>query len=601
LAITVRRPSLSLLVVMLVVFVTAVVSVRELWNGPVADMPLRVVRSDVKGYYGYLQAIFISHDLGKEAYQWEYVRETPTGTLNKYFCGTSVMMAPWFAIGHDIALGDPKAPRDGLSIHEMRAISIGGWAYLLIGLLALRALLLRMGIREVVVVWVLLAIGFGTQLMQYAALQPGWSHVHSFCVVCLFLLTVHRFSSGGPPTSMILAAALLGLIVLIRPVNGLIILAVPIVTGAGFVPMLRRMWSHRLVLFTSIVVAAVVISIQPLLWHAQIGKWLAYGYQGEGFHWDRPEVAKVLFGFRRGLFLWTPVLLLSLLGTIWFLRNDRRRGAWMMIYWTASVYVISAWWIWYYGGGFGARVFVDHYPVLALPMAFLLNSLGPRWWLSARVFITGCCLLLLFQMWQYNAFILHHESMDRAKYAHTFLRWDDRYRGQLAGNYQSPPFNPNGMEVVLEESCDLERACERWSGSGIQRTSIAFSGSHACVITPDMEYALGFSAADGSLPTGRALYLEVGYQRLEVRAGASQPLLAIADVKHADGSQGLYEPFFINPVPARLGKWEQVEYRIPVPPLEPGDRLAFYFWNRDRQAHVLIDDVFIRVLAVKPY
>jgi hypothetical protein len=38
-----------------------------------------------------------------------------------------------------------------------------------------------------------------------------------------------------------------------------------------------------------------------------------------------------------------------------------------------------------------------------------------------------------------------------------------------------------------------------------------------------------------------------------------------------------------------------------VPPLEEGDRLSFYFWNKDRDAHVLIDDVFMRVSAVRPY
>ncbi len=596
-----RRPTSSLLAVALILLVTIVISVQALWNGPVADMPQRVVRSDVKGYYGYLQALFIRNDLGHEPYQWEYVRHTPTGTLNKYFCGTAVMMAPWFLVGHDIALGDPKAPRDGLSIHEMRALSIGAWVYLLIGLLALRATLLLSGARDGVVAWSLLAIGLGTQLIQYSALQPGWSHVYSFCVLSCFLWSVARLAANGSMRWLVLAATLIALAVLIRPVNGLVALAVPVVTGGAFLPLLERVFRHPVVLGVALVVACAVVSIQFALWHAQTGKWWAYGYEGEGFHWGRPEIWKVLFGFRRGLFLWTPVLLLSLAGTLWWLRKDRPRGLWMLLYWVANTYVISAWWIWYYGSGFGARVFVDHYPALTIPMAALLNGLGTRWWSIARAFITLCCALLLFQMWQYNTFILHHESMDRAKYMHTFLRWDERYRDQLGGNYQAPPFNPNGMEVLLEESCDLERACAHWSGDGIRRTSLAYSGTHACVFTPSVEYALGFSMPAGSLPLNRALYLEVGYQRLQTRVGSSQPLLAVTDVKHADGSQGFYEPFRIDPLPATTGIWEQVEYRIPVPPLEVGDRVAFYFWNRDHRAEVLIDDVFIRVSAVQPY
>lgn len=587
--------------VALVVLVTVVVSVQALWNGPVADMPLRVVRSDVKGYYGYLQALLIRNDLGNEPYQWEYVRHTPTGTLNKYFCGTAVMMAPWFIVGHDIALGDPKAPHDGLSIHEMRALSVGAWVYLLLGLLALRSMLLRMGLREPVVAWVLLAIGLGTQLMQYGALQPGWSHVYSFCTISSFLWAVQRLAFGASMRWLLFAAVLLALTVLIRPVNGLVVLAVPVLAGPSFLALLKRIWQRPAPLLLALVLASAIVSVQLLLWHAQIGKWWAYGYEGEGFHWGRPEVGKVLFGFRRGLFLWTPVLLLSLIGTLAWLRTDRARTGWMLLYWAANTYVISAWWIWYYGSGFGARVFVDHYPVLALPTAALLNNLGPRWWAIARAFIVLCCALLLFQMWQYNTFILHHESMDRAKYLHTFLRWDERYRDQLGGNYQAPPFNPKGMEVLLEESCDLEKTCPHWSGDGIQHTGLAFSGTRACVFRPSVEYALGFSMPAGTLPLGRALYLEVGYQRLELAPGSSQSLLAVTDVKHADGSQGFYEPFRINPLPATTGAWEQVEYRIPVPPLQAGDRVAFYFWNRDHQAQVLIDDVFMRVSAVTPY
>ncbi len=581
--------------------VTIIVSACGLWTTDEKEMADRVVRSDVKGYYGYLQALFVRNDLGRETEVWEYVRYTPGGTLNKYFCGTSVLMAPWFAMGNTIAINDPQATQDGLSIHEMRALSVGAWVYLLIGLLALRALLLRMGVRETVVAWMLAAIGLGTQLMQYAALQPGWSHVYSFCCVALFLLVVQRLSAGANARWLIAAAAMLGLIVLIRPVNGLVLFAAPIVAGTDFIPMLKRLFQRRVLLIAAMFVGACVVGVQVALWRAQSGEWFAYGYQGEGFHWNRPEVFKVLFGFRRGLFLWTPVLLLSAAGTLLLLKRDRTRGWWMLFYWATNVYVISAWWIWYYGSGFGARVFVDHYPVLAIPMALLLNVQTSRWWVAARIFIALCCALLLFQMWQYNNFILQHESMDRKKYAYTFLRWDDKYRGALAGNYQTPPFNPNGMAVVLEESCDFEHRCKHWGGNAAEHTRMAFSGTNAGIFTPAKEFGLGFAAPAGSLPTGRALYLEVGFQRMEPTPGSSNTLLAVTDVVRSDGTHAYYEPFRINPMPAAVAHWEQVEYRIPVPPLEEGDHLNFYFWNSEHTAHVLIDDVFMRVLAAEPY
>ena len=586
---------------LLIAALNAGIALRGLWPGRLDGLANTVVRSDVKGYYGYLQALFIRHDLGKEKPVWEYVRYAGNGTLNKYFCGTSVMMAPWFLAGHAIALTDPDAPRDGLSVHEMRALSVGAWCYLLIGLLALRALLKRMGFAEPAIAWTLVAIGLGTQLMQYGALQPGWSHVYSFCAVSLFLLASHRFGTGGGARWLVIAAALLALIILIRPVNALVALALPVVLGDALLPTLRGIVRRPMLLIAAAAVGAAILFIQPLLWHAQTGLWLAYGYQGEGFHWNRPEVIKVLFGFRRGLFLWTPVLLLSVAGMLWLLVKERARGMGLLAYWAANTYLISAWWIWYYGSGFGSRVFVDHYPVLALPIAFVLRDASAGWLRIARGFIVACCALLLFQLWQYNTGILHPESMDRGKYAFTFLRFNDSYRGALGGNYQGPPFNPNGMSVVLEESCDFEHVCTHWSGGAIRHRDDAYSGGNAVVFDGTEEFGLGFEAGTDALPAGRALYLEVGLQRYEERSRDSHALLGVTDVRDAAGNVAFYEPFSINPMPGEAGAWEQLEYRIPVPPMLPGSTLKFYFWDKDRRSKVMIDDVFMRVSAVNPY
>jgi hypothetical protein len=577
------------------------IAVQGLWSLPHGTWSDSVVRSDVKGYYGYLQAIFIRNDLGHEPYQWEYVRRTPQGTLNKYFCGTAVMMAPWFAAGRAFALLDAAAPRDGLSDHEMRAISIGALAYMLLGLLALRALLRGMGLSEWAAAWTLLALGGATQLLQYAAIQPGWSHVYSFCLVACFLLLIQRFTQRGRWRDAMLAAVGVGRNQRVRPVNGLVLLAVPVVAGRETAVLWGRLRTGPLRLFVALLIVLSVVSLQPILWHAQVGRWFAYGYAGEGFHWNRPEVLKVLFGFRRGLFLWAPVLVLALAGSIRLLVTDRWRGAAMAAYWLANTYVISAWWIWYYGSGFGSRVFVDHYPVLAIPMALLLEHLRPRLRTIAQGFIAACSALLLFQMWQYHVGILHHECMDRSKYAYTFLRWQPMYRGALGGCYQAAPYNPNGLAAVLEESCDLEHACAHWSASASREHPGAFSPGHACVFDGSSEFGLEFKTAPGELPLHRELFLEVGVQRFEAHGGDSRALLAVIDVRRRDGTASYYGTFPMNPLPGRAGEWQQLEYRIPVPALQEGEAVGFYFWDPERKAHALLDDAFMRISAVNPY
>ncbi len=593
--------SASLFTTLAVVLFSAMVTVTVLWQGTDGDGWKQTIRSDAKGYYGYLVSMFIRKDLGNEPMAWEYVQRTPTGTLNKYFSGTSLMMAPWFLIGHDLALGDPKVEHDGLSVYEQKAIGVGGWVYLLLGLLAMRALLLGLGVREGVVAWIIVTLGLGTTLIQYAAVQAGWSHIYSFCTISVFLLLVHRVSRGARLRWLVVAAAVLGLIVLIRPVNALIVLAIPIVLGRDTLPLFRRILERPGVVILALLAGAAVVFIQPLLWYLQTGNWFEWGYRKEGFHWDRPEVMNVLFSFRRGLFVWTPVMLLPVLCMVLLWRHDRVRSMASIIYFTLNLYVISAWWIWYYGSGFGSRVFIDHYPVLVIPMALVMHHWNTRWWTVARTVFCLCIALNLAQFVQYHRNILHHESMDREKYLYTFLRFGEEYRGQLGGNDQVPPFDPKGMTAVLMESTDLERPAKYWKGGRVERLDKAFSGRHVAVYDAQNEFGPTFEAAAGTLPTGRELFLEVGFQCYEAKARDSFHAIGVTAI-HTGDSITFYRSFRMNDLPGQLDDhWRRCSYRIPMPALQEGETMRFYLWNQDGRSRFMVDDLFLRVWAVNPY
>lgn len=597
---TLPRRSASWWATLAVVLCTVVLSLAVLWKDD-ANGWRTVIRSDAKGYYSYLTSLFLRHDLGHEPPAWEYVHGTPSGTLNKYFCGTSIGMAPWFALGHACALLDPDAPRNGYSAYEMKAIVIGGWVYLLLGLLALRALLRGLGVRDAVVAWTILALGLGTTLAQYAGIQPGWSHIHSFCAISAFLLVVHRLATGGTVWWSVAAAALLGLIVLIRPVNGLVLLAVPIVTGMDVLPMLARLLERWGVTLCAIVAGAAVVAIQPVLWHAQTGHWFEWGYRNEGFYWDRPMVSEVLFGIRRGLFVWTPVLLLPLIGAVLLWRRDRVRSAFAVLYWATNTYVIGCWWIWYYGSGFGSRVFIDHFPVLVIPMALVLHHASQRWWTIARAFLATGIALYVLQYTQYRMDILHHENMDREKYAWSFLRFGEAYRDKMGGCFEEAPYHPHGADVIITEGTDLERKAQWWTGGEVIEHPAAFSGRHVVRYTANSEFGASFNAPPGTLPLGRELWLEVSAQCYEAKAGDSFHALGIASLTRRDGSSAFYKPFRIGGIPGQQDStWRALHYRIPVPALHEGEKLSFYIWNQDLRAHFLLDDLVIRVYAVRP-
>lgn len=595
-----RKPSPSTIAIAAVMVFFTLVAWRWSWNqGPV------IIRSDAEGYYGYLRAVFINHDLGHERPNGTYLHETADGTLNKYFAGEAVMLTPFFLAAHGWAHLS-GAPTDGLSTPYMRAISLAGLAYALLGLLAFRSLLRKLGISETVATAVVLVIGLGTQLVQYTSIQPGWSHVYSFCMVCVFLLLTARLADGLQPWPGLAWGISFGLIVLLRPVNGLVALAIPVVLGSTTLNFIRSLLGRWKLVLASALAAGAVVFIQCALWYAQVGHFIADGYKGEGFHWSRPEFLQVLIGFRRGLFLWTPVLLPALLSALAIWPTDRVRALASLTYWAVNTYVIASWWIWYYGSGWGSRVYIDHYPVLFVPLAMALDrwrAHAPyRWlWKGMAALLAVASLFTMAQFYQYNHRMFHPEAMDSRKYAYSFLRFDEDHRDRLGGNYRIAPFHPNGLDTLLHEKWDAEGTWSHWLGRRL-RADDAPSPGH--IVVCDLVDAFGpsFTMRASELPKGRELYLAIGFERSVERVDDTRSVVCITTLEDSCGTQSFYEPFAMEPLPPIAArKWEHIEYRIHVPAAHAGEDLKFYFWNKESRACFRADDLDVTVLSVRPY
>lgn len=589
------RSSTSLWALLAVLLFLAVISLRT--N---KDNAGGIITSDVHGYYGYLHAIFIGQDLGAERVRVEYVHVTPTGTLNKYFAGVAVLLTPFFLAAHAYVQATGGVA-NGYSPPYEHAIALAALVYLFLGLLALRKVLLRMGISDRTTAVLLLVLGFGSQLAQYTAVQPGWSHVYSFALFAVFLLLTQQVALAPRLRWMAAWGAVLGLIVLVRPVNGLVLLAVPVVLGEGTAPFIRHFLQRPAGAALTVLAGACVVAVQPLLWYAQVGSFLAYGYKGEGFYWGRPAIFQVLFGFRRGLFLWTPVLIPAALSVLFLLRHDRYRALASALYWVAITYVISCWWIWYYGSGFGARVFVEHYAVLVLPLGLMLDRLKGRWKQAVLAFLLAATGLHLAQFYQYHHDLLDREGMDRSKYVHGFLRFGEEHRNTMGGRYVVPPFNPNGMDTLAHVRWEVEHHVPYWRGRRILFEE-AHSPWHVAACDTTDAFGPSFEMPAADLPTGRALYFALGFERYVFRAGDTRGVTVVVSAEKDDGSIVQYESFRMEPLPpASDHRWDHIEYRVALQPLGPGEKVKFYFWNQDGKSRFMADDLDMTVMAVRPY
>ena len=138
-------------------------------------------------------------------------------------------------------------------------------------------------------------------------------------------------------------------------------------------------WRYKWHILIMIVMAVLVWVPQFLYWKEISGKWLLFSYgNDERFFWTQPEILKVLAGFRKGWLIYTPVMIFGMAGLFMLRKKVREWSIALPLTIILSVYIISSWWCWWYGGGFGMRPMIDFYGIMAFGLAAFITSLKGR-------------------------------------------------------------------------------------------------------------------------------------------------------------------------------------------------------------------------------
>lgn len=390
-----------------------------------------IVLSDALGYYAYLPAVFIYHDLHfgfKEGIERKYeepsyyTQQLKEGKINKYYAGTALAEMPFFLIAHAYArLAGFDA--DGYSAPYMYAVALAAIFYMLAGLVFIRKILRLHGHNQTTIAIVLWVCAFGTHLFVYTLVEPGMSHVFSFAFVSAFIYYALRWMKGYEFKYLLLLAVALGMVVLIRPVNAMVVLAIPFLAGSfnKLKEIAKYGVAHLKKSALAIAVVPALFFIQLVFYKVQTGHFIVYSYQQEGFRFFDLNILNFLFSYKKGFFLYTPVLLVALLGTIVFFKQSLFKGLSFMLFFMLVVYVLSSWWCWWYGGSFSARPMVEFIPFLIMPLAALISSSNK---VAKSALITVLVLLVALnqvQIYQYRYAIVHWSDMDKQMYWDRFL------------------------------------------------------------------------------------------------------------------------------------------------------------------------------------
>ncbi len=405
------------------------------FNVKIWKTPGRVIQWDVIDYYGYLPAAFIYHDIslkfkdhytGKKHFVF-WAKKTALGSyVFKMTMGLSVMYSPFFFVANSLA-GPLGYNTGGYSLPYRFAIVMAALFYLALGLIFLSRVL-RFYFSEWITGFVVLAIGLGTNLFWYSTFEPGMSHVYSFFLVSVFIfLTIKWYQKPGLWYSVWIGLVI-GLLTLIRPVNLILVLFFILYDLKNLRDVKNRWQLFRKKCGKLIVIVALgflILIPQLLYWKTVTGHWLYYSYGNEGFFFLHPQILNVLFSFRKGWFVYTPVMIFAVAGIYFLFKRYKQLFLPVLLFLLVYLYVVSSWWSWWYGGSLGQRELIDIYPVMALPLAAML-----QWMLSRKAvlrYLLGFLMLITvvlgaFYNVQYYYGSIHWDSMTRQAYFDSFGR-----------------------------------------------------------------------------------------------------------------------------------------------------------------------------------
>lgn len=597
----VRNWSLNISLPYIAILLTAIISffliTEYSWKGIDGKGYSGIINSDGKGYYMYLPNIFLNKSISEQTPDSRYIYEVSKRGVNKYPVGTAVAMVPFFGLGYTIAYfqGDNL---DGYSHPFHKAISLAGLFYLLLGLIFLRLLLLQYAIKNTIIALVLILIVFGTNLLTYSVTSPSMSHIYSWCFITSFLYFIKKLINTQQTKYLYLGVLAFSLIVLIRPLNGLILLIIPFLAGSflNFRKTFTLISSIRSITISCFILSGIWF-LQIYIWFIQSGDFFVWTYKDEGFYFTTPQIWNVLFSFRKGLFVYTPLLFLSLFGLLILGKKSKFQLFSITFFFLILVYFISCWWNWYYGPSFGQRPFVEFYGIAGLLLAIMFNHFRSR---RYKVLLAVFCFLLvglnLIQNYQYHFNIISSWDMDFEKYKYVFLKTSPKYRGCLGGNNDILPYN-NNRKLVFNIFNDFEKVYKNTSTDQYKFDSIR--NTNVCDYR-NREFNMKVEIPiDSSFLTQRGLFAEVRLDRFEFIPNSCSIALFVIDISNSQNQNYHYYRFPINETPSDdTESWKTLEYSIELPRIRSvNDVMKIYIWNRKKQAFY-IDNLNIDIFSI---
>lgn len=568
---------------------------------------------DVFGYYLHLPATFIYHDHALNSVQWirdlmdKYpltqslyqISTGPDGNPVFFFLmGMSFFYAPWFFTGHLLALA-LGYPADGFSLPYQYSMALGAVVYTVIGLIYFRKLLLAF-FSDGTAAMVLLIVVLGTNYLHFMTVKNLETANILFLMVVLIAWNTKRWHEEKKLKFLIAIAVFSVLMALAKPSEVLAVL-IPLLWGVYNRETLKKRltefvtykWFYLIAAVTALLIALP----QMLYWYSETGHFIYDSYKnpGVGLDLNSPHIINVLFSFRKGWLVYTPVMLFSLLGFRQLYRQNKPVFWPILIYSLAAFYILSSWTEWWYGASYSIRPMITLYPLLGITLGYFIQSaFRKKAWLRGgfSILVLMLIALNLFQMWQLNHYILDPYRMTKKYY---FAIFGKTHISDADRSLMAPDLTFNDGGKLTNEQNYNRRNIGYYTFddpfAGMESYFVSDS-SHGYILRLDSTLAFSpeIRTTFRGLTSKAYAWVRAGVDVLIPKGYHEDLPLLVMTFDRREGSY-YYHSFGPDTALYKPGTWAHIEADVITPNVRSRDDFfRIYVWSRGKQP-VYIDNL----------
>lgn len=298
---------------------------------------------------------------------------------------------------------------DGFSTIYQYFIYVSGVFYGISGLYNLY-ILLKKNTENKIAIITILSLLFATNLFYYLFIENGMGHIYSFFLISAILVQYNRFLSNATYRNTALIGISVGLLFLIRPTNIIvlpfILFSFSVLNLSSIKQRILYLSKHYKQIVLAIIISSIPFVLQMIYWKYATGLYFfnAYRFMGLGFDFLHPKLYYGLFDTNRGLFFYSPILILFIIGLFVKRKYNIVSSINILLYFLFNVWIVYSWKVYDYGGSYGARALVESFVILAIPLSSAIAFLTKNTY--SKFFLFGVLIVLsslnLFQVYKFT-------------------------------------------------------------------------------------------------------------------------------------------------------------------------------------------------------